>query len=148
MDRERPPAAPAAPNRRRLSSRRESRHARAERELHEAMYATIQATHHSLVLAHRWTEHTRDLAPQHHPDTSHRDDPQYQAALDLQAALTGLYQESHRLYVAARTHMSEETEQRLTDLAEHAALHGVHTGTAAAHSPDYVAGRLSREREV
>jgi hypothetical protein len=91
--------------------------ARTERELHEAMYATIQATHHALASVQRWSAEARRAATQRGRTGSPADDRQHRTALALQPDLTQMFQESYRLYVAVRTSVSDETAQRLADRA-------------------------------
>jgi hypothetical protein len=89
--------------------------ARTERELHEAMYATIQATHYALASVQRWSAEACRAATQRGRAGSPADDRQHRTALALQADLAQMFHESHRLYVAVRASMGDETAQRLAD---------------------------------
>jgi hypothetical protein len=94
----------------------ETHQARIERELHEAMYATIQATHHALVSVQRWSAEAHRAAAQRRAGNP-ADDRHHWTARALQVDLTQMFQESHRLYVAVRTSMSDKTARRLADQA-------------------------------
>lgn len=93
----------------------ESHQARTERELHEALYATIEATHYALTSLHRWSAATRCAETRRGQVVNSANAKAHRTALALQDDLVRMLQQSHRLYVAVRASTSDETARRLAE---------------------------------